>query len=213
MEKAKLHVADSRYNLARAIEKQAMVWQKQGRLEDAKSETSRALEVYQNLGLSDDVEDCEEMLREIEGQIAQRKDTSKGEFGSNSGLSSYSLLTLLHQCLIKCLIHHPTRTSGALFLSFPTFSNGKNVPPVLLKRMALRVSDCTHLVGYLISERNAIRCFYRSPFPSLFFLKCTADLTRPFFCSLLKVTELFLTSYLPCYIWFPSLFLLGNLRF
>jgi tetratricopeptide (TPR) repeat protein len=73
IKQAKLHVVNNVFQLGRAMEKQAMIWQQQGKFEDAKPETLRAIEIYQKLGASEDVEDCKTMLREIEGKLEQRQ--------------------------------------------------------------------------------------------------------------------------------------------
>jgi hypothetical protein len=48
------------------MELQALIWYQQGRLEEAKSEALRAVDVYGKLGAAKDVEDCRELLQEIE---------------------------------------------------------------------------------------------------------------------------------------------------
>ena len=70
---AKLHVVDNVYQLGRAMEKQAMVWHRQGRLEEAKTEATRALEIYQKLGASGDVEGCSAVIRDIQGELGRHQ--------------------------------------------------------------------------------------------------------------------------------------------
>jgi hypothetical protein len=48
------------------MEKQAIIWCRKRKLEDAKSEASNALEIYEKLGATKDVEDCRILLQEIE---------------------------------------------------------------------------------------------------------------------------------------------------
>ena len=66
IERAKSHTVGHEYLLARAMELQAQVWDREGRLEDASSEALRAKEIYEKLGLAKDVQDCIDFLREIE---------------------------------------------------------------------------------------------------------------------------------------------------
>ena len=66
VERAKLHAAGDLYYLGRAMELQAMFWYEQGRLEEARSEVSRAADVYEKLGAAKDVEDCRNLLQDIE---------------------------------------------------------------------------------------------------------------------------------------------------
>ena len=65
IERAKSHVADDAYRLGRAIELQARFWSKQGMLDKAKLEASRAIDVYTKVGATRDIEDCRVLLRMI----------------------------------------------------------------------------------------------------------------------------------------------------
>jgi len=69
IEQAKFHVADSTYNLGRAIELQARFWYRQCRFDEAKSEALRAASVFENLGAARNLEDCRELLQLIEDTI------------------------------------------------------------------------------------------------------------------------------------------------
>ena len=62
-EQAKSHVTEVPYKLGRVTEMQARIWYRQDRLEEAKSEASHALEIYEKLGAAEDVEDCRELLQ------------------------------------------------------------------------------------------------------------------------------------------------------
>jgi len=66
VEHAKSHVADIASFLGRVTEEQARVWYKQGRLEEAKSEILRAVDIYDKLGAANDVERCRKFLQDIE---------------------------------------------------------------------------------------------------------------------------------------------------
>ena len=66
IEQAKSHVGEYKYLLGRATELQARVWLQQGKLEDAKSEVLCAKEIYKKLGSASDVQECVELLQEIE---------------------------------------------------------------------------------------------------------------------------------------------------
>ena len=63
IERARSHVAEHPYKLGRVMEMQAQIWDRQGRFEDAKSEASRALEIYEKLGATRDAEYCRDFLR------------------------------------------------------------------------------------------------------------------------------------------------------
>ena len=66
IERAKSHVGEKNYLLGRAMEVQARIWRQQGKLEDVKSEVLRATEIYGKLGLAKDVQDCRNLLQQIE---------------------------------------------------------------------------------------------------------------------------------------------------
>ena len=66
IERAKPHTVGSAYYLGAAMDMQAKIWYKQHRLEEARSEALRAIDVYQRLGAAKDVEGCRRLLRNIE---------------------------------------------------------------------------------------------------------------------------------------------------
>ena len=66
IKKAKLHADGDAYRLGRGMERQAEVWYRQRRLEGAKSEASRAIEVLEKLGAAKDAGKCRDLLHEIE---------------------------------------------------------------------------------------------------------------------------------------------------
>ena len=66
IDRAKSHTAGDARFLGRAMELQAYIWCRQGRLEEATSEASCAAEIYERLGAAKDVENCRVILRIIE---------------------------------------------------------------------------------------------------------------------------------------------------
>ena len=92
IERAKSHTAGCAYNLGRAMEMQAQIWEQQCRLEDAELEARRALEIYESLGAAQDAKDCRELLCQIEEVITQSQVSSKsdpsGEFSSHDATSN-----------------------------------------------------------------------------------------------------------------------------
>ena len=76
LERAKSNATDDIYLLGRATHLQARVWHRQGRLEDAKSEALRALEIYETSGAENDAKFCRDLLRIVEQAMKNR---SKGE--------------------------------------------------------------------------------------------------------------------------------------
>ena len=77
IEQAKLHVAEDEYLLGRAADIQAQIWHKQGRLEEAASDASRAIEIYEKLGAGKDLEECKGLVSKIE--LAMRSRLATGE--------------------------------------------------------------------------------------------------------------------------------------
>ena len=77
IEQAKLHVAEDEYLLGRAADIQAQIWHKQGRLEEAASDASRAIEIYEKLGAGKDLEECKGLVSKIE--LAMRSRLAAGE--------------------------------------------------------------------------------------------------------------------------------------
>ena len=63
LEQARLYTVDNMYYLGCATEMQARVWRQQHRVEEAKSEALRALEIYEKLGNTKDVGRCEKLLQ------------------------------------------------------------------------------------------------------------------------------------------------------
>jgi tetratricopeptide (TPR) repeat protein len=68
IERAKSHAIDGtmQYELGRATERQAEVWYRQSRFEDARSEALDAVQIYEKLGLAEDVRDCRRILQNVE---------------------------------------------------------------------------------------------------------------------------------------------------
>ena len=66
VEQAKSQMGEGTYLLGRATELQARIFHEQGRLKDARSEALRAKEIYEKLGLSKDVQDCRNLLQQVE---------------------------------------------------------------------------------------------------------------------------------------------------
>jgi tetratricopeptide (TPR) repeat protein len=64
IQRAKSHAVDGamQYELGRATEMQARVWYRQSRFEDARSEALDAVQIYEKLGLAEDVRDCRRFL-------------------------------------------------------------------------------------------------------------------------------------------------------
>ena len=81
LERARSHAVDNTYNFGMAMELQATVWYKQGRLEEARTEALRAAEVYDKLGATNKMEDCRELLRKIENRAV-----ASGQSDSNCEL-------------------------------------------------------------------------------------------------------------------------------
>ena len=69
VEQAKAHADNDAYKLGRAMELQAWLYYKQHRIEEARSDASRAADVYENLGAAQDLERCRELLQWIKEKM------------------------------------------------------------------------------------------------------------------------------------------------
>ena len=70
--RAKSHAADGAYNLGRAMGQQAWIWYHQGRLEEAKAESLRALEIFEKLGVTAELPGFRYTLQQIERATEHR---------------------------------------------------------------------------------------------------------------------------------------------
>jgi len=66
IENAKSYVADDAYSFGLAAYLQALCWSRQRRLEEARFEASRAVDILERLGATERLEDCRRLLRIIE---------------------------------------------------------------------------------------------------------------------------------------------------
>jgi len=73
IERAKPHAGNSPYDLAIAMNLQAKVWHKQGRFEEARSEALRAVDGFEKLGATGDVNSTKDLLRKIEAAMNSGK--------------------------------------------------------------------------------------------------------------------------------------------
>ena len=69
VEHAKSHAINDPYNLGRMMQLRAEIWQKEHKFEEAKSEVLCAADVFEKLGAMRDLEDCREILRDIEAGL------------------------------------------------------------------------------------------------------------------------------------------------
>jgi tetratricopeptide (TPR) repeat protein len=79
IERLKSHTVNDAYMLGRAMDIQARVWYRQLRLEEAKSEVLRALEILESLGAARDAGICRDLLQEIEQAMKDRPTSFLGE--------------------------------------------------------------------------------------------------------------------------------------
>ena len=77
IEQAKQHALCDEYNIGHVMEVQARVWYRQGRHEEVVSEASRALEIYEKLGATRDIERCRILLHDMEK--AMEEPSASGE--------------------------------------------------------------------------------------------------------------------------------------
>ena len=97
VEWAKSYVVNDPYCLGCATEMQAMIWYRECRFEDAKSEVLKALEIFERLEGAEGEMSCRDLLRKIEA----------GERESTGELSKMMLCVPLAKLPIQYLAHHP----------------------------------------------------------------------------------------------------------
>jgi tetratricopeptide (TPR) repeat protein len=81
IERAESLIGSDAYGLGRAVKLRASIWDKQGRIEEAKSEASRAVDAFEKLGAVKDAEDCRELLRRLEEKMKEPVPSSALDFG------------------------------------------------------------------------------------------------------------------------------------
>ena len=69
LELAKPYTTNNPYYLAHVMHLQATVWRKQYNLEEARSEALRAADAFEELGAMEDVEECRELLQDIQKEL------------------------------------------------------------------------------------------------------------------------------------------------
>ena len=72
VEHVKLYAVNNAYLLARAMEQQAQVWKGQHKLEEARSEVLRALDIFEKLGAVYDAEIVGDLLQSIDAERAEQ---------------------------------------------------------------------------------------------------------------------------------------------
>ena len=71
LERAKLYTVNHTYYLGRAMALQAGLWYRQHKLEHAESEALRAADVFEKLGAARDLEECRNLLQQIEREMTK----------------------------------------------------------------------------------------------------------------------------------------------
>jgi hypothetical protein len=78
LDQAKSNAVDDPYQLGFVMYMQAGVWHQQRRLEDAKSEALRAVEIFERLGAAEEVRVSRDLLQQVECTMNNRSTTSQG---------------------------------------------------------------------------------------------------------------------------------------
>ena len=88
LDKAKPYTINNAYSLGILASSQAEIWWSQHRLEEAKCEVSRALEIFQKFGVAKLVDRCRRLLWGIEESMKDRDTSSGGYFGFGNDVTS-----------------------------------------------------------------------------------------------------------------------------
>ena len=73
IERANPHMGNSAYRLAVAMDRQAQVWYQQDMFEEARSKALRAIDGFEKLGATGDVNDTKDLLQQIEAAMSNGK--------------------------------------------------------------------------------------------------------------------------------------------
>jgi len=76
----KSYTVNSALNLGYAMEVQACVWYRQQKLEEARSEFLRAVDVYEKFGVAEGVKDCRRYLQDIENELDTEVASDRSNF-------------------------------------------------------------------------------------------------------------------------------------
>ena len=79
IERAKPHAVNDGYMMGRAMELRARILDKEGKLEEAKSEALRAIDAFATLGATKDLERSRILFQDIEVEMKTRKPVASGE--------------------------------------------------------------------------------------------------------------------------------------
>ena len=94
VERAKSYAGDDAFLVGRAVKLQAEFWHKQQRLEEAESEALRAVDLFEKLGASRDLEKSRELLRDIQKEmtnlVASSESNGNGEHPRTAPLTTPS---------------------------------------------------------------------------------------------------------------------------
>jgi tetratricopeptide (TPR) repeat protein len=101
IEQAKSQAVDDAYKMGRAMQIQAEVWYYQHRLDEAKSEALRALEIYEKLGAAQSAGNCRGILRKIE-QAIETRSTCVDSDRSGEHLEMITCTTLVDSPFSAC---------------------------------------------------------------------------------------------------------------
>ena len=75
IEQAELHVADNTYQLSRVMEMRARVWHCERKFGEAKSEASRAADIYEKIGAARELDHCRALLSDIEEWMKKTRES------------------------------------------------------------------------------------------------------------------------------------------
>ena len=101
VERAKSHVINHPYLLGRAMELQALFWYQEVRFKEAKSEASRAVDIYERTEATSNLKNCRALLRDIEEEMKV-----SGESGFNNVGKS------LETMLLPTSVNSPSLAQG-----------------------------------------------------------------------------------------------------
>ena len=122
VDRAKPHTTNDPYLLGRSIQLQALFWYRQRRFKEAKFETLRAVDIYEKIGATRDLEYCRIVLRDLEMSVTSGKSDFNGELLEavllptpiNPPFSARGTLHCLARLFRHILLRATAHTSGKI---------------------------------------------------------------------------------------------------
>jgi hypothetical protein len=162
------------YCLGRAMVLQAGIWHGQGQLKEAKAEILCALETFEKLGATGDLERCRDVLRNIE--LATERSSIAGEPDGSGEFSGDGVASYIHQL--------SSLSTRSIAQNLPLFSSR---PPFQTDQAKIQISYHYSRIWADTPSMNAVTLFFLTDSPSCQRAQCHSSGCRACFLLLLPL--------------------------